>query len=63
MSKRKYNKKSDYWNKFSKNDPQSLKTSDVEPITIGAPYHVSEASYSRNGAINNLTSSRTSSKN
>jgi len=59
MSKRKYNKKSDYWNKFPKNASQSLESNDVEPITTGVPYHVSEASYSRNGAT---AYSRTSSR-
>jgi len=59
MSKRKYNKKSDYWNKFPKNASQGLESNDVEPITTGSPYHVSEASYSRNNAA---TSSRTSSR-
>ena len=63
MAKRKYNKKSEYWNKFKKVSPQlSVAQENVEPATMGAAYHVSEASYNRSGSINNLSSSRTSAR-
>ena len=63
MAKRKYNKKSEYWNKFKKVSPQlSVAQENVEPATMGAAYHVSEGSYNRSGSINNLSSSRTSAR-
>ena len=63
MAKRKYNKKSDYWNKFQKVSHQASATQqDVEPATMGEAYHVSQGSYSRSGSISNLSSSSTSTR-
>lgn len=63
MAKRKYNKKSDYWNKFKKVPYQaSAAQQDVEPATMGEAYHVSKGSYSRSGSVNNLSSSNTSTR-
>ncbi len=60
---RKYTKKSDYWNKFTRPINQTSQASqNVEPASIGSAYHVSEASYSRSGSINNLTSQQTSTR-
>ncbi len=59
---RKYTKKSDYWNKF--NQPQQVVSEasvNVEPASLGAAYHVSEASYGRAGAAN-ATSQRSSAR-
>jgi hypothetical protein len=63
MAKRKYNKKSSYWNKFHK--PQVVQISNEEPLepaTAGEAYHVSQGSYSRSGTINNLSSKNTSTR-
>jgi hypothetical protein len=48
---RKYTKKSDYWNKFKKNEALEsfAKESPSEPATAGEPFYVSEASYARSG--------------
>ena len=52
MSKRKYIKRSDYWKKFDKSDPdtihQHLQSNETVPISSGQPYYVeSTASYNR----------------
>ena len=61
MAKRKYNKKSDYWNKFKRVSAQvSTPQENVEPATMGESYHVSQASYSRSGSLTGLSSSNTS---
>ena len=61
MAKRKYNKKSNYWNKFKKVGPQfSEANENVEPATAGESYHVSEGSYKRSGSISNLPVTNTS---
>ena len=61
MAKRKYNKKSNYWNKFKKVGPQfSEANENVEPATAGESYHVSEGSYKRAGSISNLPATNTS---
>ena len=61
MSKRKYIKKSDYWNKFKRVSAQvSTPQENVEPATMGESYHVSQASYSRSGSLTGLSSSNTS---
>jgi len=63
MSKRKYNKKSDYWNKFTKANDQAVKPQElVEPATAGEAYHTSLGSYSRSGSVSNLSSSNTSTR-
>ena len=63
MSKRKYNKKSDYWNKFQKAAPQVSQAQEaVEPATAGESYHTSLGSYSRSGSVSNLSSSNTSTR-
>ena len=57
---RKYIKKSNYWNQFSKSVNEVSKAQEnVEPMSAGAAYHVSEASYDRAGSVGG-TSSRTS---
>ena len=63
MSKRKYNKRSDYWKKFEKSDPnvlqQHLQSKNTEPISSGEPYYLeSTASYSRAGPSADSTVSR-----
>ena len=63
MSKRKYKKRSDYWKKFEKSDPnvlqQHLQTENTEPISSGEPYYLeSTASYSRAGPSADSTVSR-----
>jgi hypothetical protein len=54
--KRKYNKKSEYWNSFKKkNFPKQVQISQgsmsvsVPPIAAGEPFYTSDASYSRGG--------------
>ncbi len=60
MAKRKYNKKSSYWNKFTRVTPQiSQAQENVEPATMGESYHVSRGSYNRSGSISGLSSSNT----
>lgn len=59
MAKRKYNKKSDYWNKFDKLTAQASQVENsVEPATAGEAYHTSLGSYSRSGSGNGSTSTR-----
>lgn len=63
MPKRKYTKKSQYWNDFKKVAPEAFKFQEiVEPLTAGEAYHVSQGSYSRSGSVNNLQSSSTSTR-
>jgi hypothetical protein len=63
MAKRKYTKKSDYWNKFKRVAPQIVQAQEsVEPATMGEAYHVSQGSYSRSGSVSNLSSSNTSTR-
>tara|TARA_A100000171_G_scaffold30405_1_gene28614 strand:+ start:7888 stop:9846 length:1959 start_codon:yes stop_codon:yes gene_type:complete len=63
MAKRKYTKKSEYWNKFKKSIPQVSQAQDaVEPATAGESYHVSQGSYGRSGSVSNLSSSNTSTR-
>ena len=63
MPKRKYTKKSEYWNNFKKVAPEAQKPQEViEPMTAGAAYHVSQGSYSRSGSVSNLSSSSTSTR-
>jgi hypothetical protein len=63
MAKRKYNKKSNYWNKFKKVQPQfSEAKENVEPATAGESYHVSMGSYSRSGSVSNLPTNNTSAR-
>ena len=52
MSKRKYVKRSDYWQKFNKSEPQDLRSfvdsSMIGPSSAGEPYYLeSKAAYSR----------------
>ena len=65
MAKRKYTKKSDYWNKFN-NDPMSTPhsspISEFEPATAGEAYHVSAGSYERSGFVSNQPEKNTSSR-
>lgn len=63
MSKRKYIKRSDYWKKFDKSDPdtiqQHLQSSNTVPISSGEPYYVeSTASYNRAAPTADSTVSR-----
>lgn len=63
MPKRKYTKKSSYWNNFKKVASEGDKPQEsVEPATAGAAYHVSQGSYSRSGSVSNLSSSSTSTR-
>ena len=63
MTKRKYTKKSNYWNKFEKVAPQVSQAQEaVEPATAGESYHISLGSYSRSGSVSNLSSSNTSTR-
>ena len=63
MAKRKYTKKSDYWNKFQKTAPKISQAQElVEPATAGESYHISQGSYSRSGSVSNLSSSNTSTR-
>ena len=63
MAKRKYTKKSNYWNKFHKKSVASLPPVEpLEPATAGEAYHVSEASYNRAGTVSNLSSKNTSTR-
>jgi len=63
MAKRKYTKKSNYWNKFQKVAPQSSQAQEIaEPATAGESYHTSLGSYSRSGSVSNLSSSNTSTR-
>ena len=63
MAKRKYTKKSNYWNKFSKANQQAVEPEElVEPATAGEAYHTSLGSYSRSGSVSNLSSSNTSTR-
>lgn len=63
MSKRKYNKRSDYWNKFNKKEPQEngeiLHSPSAVPISSGDPYYLeSKASYSRTSSSGDSTAGR-----
>jgi len=63
MSKRKYIKRSDYWNKFDKPNPdvlqQSLHSNASVPISSGEPYYLeSTANYNRNAPADGSTGSR-----
>ena len=64
MAKRKYIKKSDYWNKFKKVAiaHQSQNLEEFEPATAGEAYHVSEGSYQRSGSSTTSRNTRTSSR-
>lgn len=63
MPKRKYTKKSDYWNKFKKSIPQVSQAQEVaEPATAGESYYKSLGSYSRSGSLSNLNSNNTSTR-
>ena len=63
MGKRKYTKKSDYWNKFEKTKPEiSQAQKNIEPAAMGEPYHISQGSYSRSGSVSNLNSKNTSTR-
>ena len=63
MPKRKYTKKSEYWNNFKRVAPEAPKFQEaVEPATMGEAYHVSQGSYNRSGSVNNLQSSSTSTR-
>ena len=62
MPKRKYTKKSEYWNNFKRVAPEAPKSQEVvEPITAGEAYHVSQGSYSRSGSVSNLYNRHTTS--
>lgn len=67
MSKRKYNKKSNYWNKFEKEEPSSIgdyikaqeSIESITPMSAGEPfYSESKANYSRSLSKNDDTVSR-----
>ncbi|MGA0119968.1 MAG: hypothetical protein ACO3HJ_00780 [Methylophilaceae bacterium] len=60
MPKRKYTKKSDYWNKFQRVEPQFSQAQEAfEPATAGESYHTSLGSYSRSGSVSNLNNNNT----
>ena len=59
---RKYTKKSNYWNKFTKVVPQISEAQEaVEPATMGPAYHISEA-YERGGYRSDVGSRTSSSR-
>ena len=63
MSKRKYVKRSDYWNKFDKNGSEDLndllKSNEVPPASCGAPYYSeSKANYNRTSSKSEEFASR-----
>lgn len=65
MSKRKYVKKSDYWNKFNSDKDNSLdgyiksQSNNVEPVSAGEPFYLeSKANYSRNASRGDNSVSR-----
>ena len=64
MAKRKYTKKSNYWNKFKKVGfpQQSENLQEFEPATAGEAYHVSEGSYQRSGSTTSSQNARTSTR-
>ena len=66
MAKRKYTKKSDYWNKFNKSNASQndwiSQDESTEPIAAGAPFFLSEGSYSRSGSMTDLPSTNTSTR-
>ena len=63
MPKRKYTKKSDYWNSFKRVAPEAPNFQEVvEPATMGEAYHVSQGSYNRSGSVSNFSSSTTSAR-
>ncbi len=70
MSKRKYTKKSDYWDQFNKKDLNELiqetnnAPKDWEPIIAGDAYYTQniKASYERNGSSESGTNARTSTR-
>ena len=48
MAKRKYTKRSDYWNKFNKENKLYVpigKDGEVQPDLLGEPFYTSDASY------------------
>lgn len=60
MSKRSYSKKSQYWEKFNKNQNSIFQESQASfnPSLSGEPFYTSTASYSRNSGTNNPSGSR-----
>ena len=70
MSKRKYTKKSDYWDQFNKKDLNELiqetnnAPKDWEPIIAGDAYYTQniKASYERTGSSESGTNARTSTR-
>ena len=64
MLKRKYIKKSDYWDKFSKDSSEDLskiiQSNDASPSSSGEPYYTESiaSSYSRNKSLSDEFSSR-----
>ena len=64
MAKRKYIKKSDYWDKFSKDSSKDLskiiQSNDASPSSSGEPYYTESiaSSYSRNKSLSDEFSSR-----
>ena len=45
MAKRKYTKKSDYWNQFNQTSQGALPNPQAEPELLGEPFYTSDASY------------------
>jgi hypothetical protein len=67
MSKRQYNKKSNYWKKFESNASLGpiynyQNPNAGEPLTAGEAFYVSNAAYSRNGSSSDGASSKTLSR-
>lgn len=60
MSKRSYNKKSQYWDKFNKNENKVIHESQASfnPDLLGEPFYTSQASYSRSLNTNSSNISR-----
>lgn len=60
MSKRSYNKKSQYWDKFNKNENKIIHESQASfnPDLLGEPFYTSQASYSRSLSTNSSNISR-----
>ena len=60
---RKYTKKSNYWKKFNQEASASVEPQpNVEPISAGTPFYVSEASYGRTDALTSTPGDRTSAR-
>jgi hypothetical protein len=61
MAKRKYTKKSDYWNKFENEESQATMTSDFQPKMMGESIYETQGSSRKSSSSDSRSKSRTNS--